>query len=103
MKACILVPVVFFNLTSTFSVSAAEAQIRVNQTGFLADGGKTALLMSTAVERNATFQVIDAGGKLVFSNSVGERLGSWSATYANVYQLDFSPVKSAGIYSIRVD
>jgi hypothetical protein len=47
-----------------------DAQIRVNQVGFLAGDSKTALLMATAVERNATFKVVSADGTVVLTAQV---------------------------------
>ena len=32
-----------------------------------------------------------------------KNLGSWNPAYANIYELDFSAVKTPGAYSIKVD
>jgi hypothetical protein len=90
-------------LSFASQAKAADAQIRVNQAGFLLRSGKTALLMSTASETGAAFRVVGADGKVVFSSPVGAGAGSWNAAYANVYLLDFSAVKTAGLYSLQVD
>lgn len=99
----IFTPVVAALISPALHAAATDAQIRVNQVGFLADGGKQALLMATAPESNATFQVIGAGGAVAFSNSVGDKIGSWNPAYANIYELDFSAVKAPGFYFIKVD
>ena len=82
---------------------AADAQIRVNQVGFLANDSKRALLMATDSERTAIFQVIGADGAVALASPVGNNRGSWNPAYANVYELDFSAVKAPGTYSIKVD
>lgn len=80
-----------------------DAEIRVNQAGFLADDNKPAWLMAGATESNATFRVIDAAGKAVLTASVGGKTGSWNPAYPYIYRLDFSSVKNPGIYSIEVN
>jgi len=80
-----------------------DAQIRVNQAGFLAGDSKRALLMATASERDATFLVVGADGVVAFRASVGNRTGSWNAIYTNVYLLDFSSVQRPGTYYLKVE
>ncbi len=60
--------------------------------------------MSTVAETGASFRVLDAAGKTLYSASVGKQSGSWSnspaLTYL-VYTLDFT-VPEAPHYSITV-
>ncbi|MBW8865093.1 MAG: glycoside hydrolase family 9 protein, partial [Verrucomicrobia bacterium] len=79
-----------------------DAQIRLNQIGFVVEGGKQALLMATEAESNAIFQVVSADGTVAFTGPIGNKTGSWSAAYPDVYVLDFSSVKKAGTYSVKV-
>ncbi|HSY17311.1 MAG TPA: glycoside hydrolase family 9 protein [Candidatus Acidoferrales bacterium] len=88
---------------SNLRAAPADAQIRVNQVGFLTGGAKSALLMATDMETNAIFQIVNTDGTIALTASIGERTGSWSAVYSNVYLLDFSAVKTAGVYSLRVE
>ena len=96
-----LLPVVAI-ISSTLHVAAADAQIRLNQAGFLAGGGKEALLMASGLESNATFQVVGADGTIAFTGPVGDRTGSWSPAYPAVYRLDFSVVTNPGTYTLKV-
>ncbi|BEL06250.1 hypothetical protein Q0Z83_044410 [Actinoplanes sichuanensis] len=87
-------------------VSAAPAAvtsfIRVNQVGYPADGPKTAFLLGTAAQAGTAFQVVDGAGTQVLSGTVGTSLGSWNSSYTAVAPIDFSALRTAGRYSIRV-
>src|ERR1039458_3819927 len=87
---------------STLNAAEINAQIRVNQAGFLVNDTKQALLMATGSESNAIFKVVSSDGPVALTASVGNKIGSWSTVYTNIYLLDFSSVKKAGIYSIKV-
>jgi hypothetical protein len=87
---------------STLNAAEINAQIRVNQAGFLVNDTKQALLMATDSESNAIFKVVSSDGPFALTASVGNKIGSWSTVYTNIYLLDFSSVKKAGIYSIKV-
>jgi endoglucanase len=83
--------------------ASATAFVRVNQIGYAAGSqAKRAYLMASAAETGATFSVKNASGTTVYSNSIGANLGKWSASYPNVYALDFSQVTSAATYTITV-
>ncbi|WP_106126406.1 glycoside hydrolase family 9 protein [Pseudosporangium ferrugineum] len=88
------------------AVTAAQAAvtsfIRVNQVGYPADGPKTAFLLGTTAQAGAPFQVVDGAGTQVLAGTVGASLGSWNSTYTAVAPIDFSSLRSAGQYSIRV-
>ena len=92
-----------FLLFSTVVIAVQpDAQIRVNQVGFLVGGDKLARLMATVPETGATFKVVSADGTVALTAPVGKNAGAWNPAYANVYELDFSAVKTAGVYSIKV-
>ena len=80
----------------------AKALVRVNQVGYALAAPKRAYLMASASEAGAVFTVKGSTGKTSYSAGVGPSLGSWSATYAFVYALDFDKVSMAGTFTITV-
>lgn len=97
-----LVPILLAFATAAAAIQP-EALIRVNQAGYLTSDSKQALLMATAPVTNATFSIIAADGAVALTAAVQKNAGIWNKTYANIYLLDFSAVKMAGIYSLKVD
>src|SRR4051794_35587651 len=83
--------------------TAAGAEVRVNQVGFLPAEAKEAFLLSAEPQAGASFSVLDATGTVALSAPVGQDLGAWSPAYGHVYKLDFSAVKTAGSYHVQVD
>ncbi|HKB46182.1 MAG TPA: glycoside hydrolase family 9 protein, partial [Ktedonobacterales bacterium] len=82
--------------------ATTTAFIRINQLGYASPAMKRAYLMASASEAGATFSVRNAGGTTVASGAIGASLGSWSASYPNVYAVDFDSVTAAGTYTIAV-
>jgi endoglucanase len=82
--------------------AAPAAFVRVNQVGYPAAASKRAYLMSSGSETGATFSVKDSSGATVHSANVGASLGAWGNTFKSVYALDFTPVRTAGSYTISV-
>jgi len=83
--------------------AAGTAFVRVNQLGYAAGShAKRAYLMASAAEAGATFSVKDSSGTTVYSAPLGAGLGKWSASYPDVYALDFPAVTAAGTYTISV-
>jgi endoglucanase len=78
------------------------AFVRVNQVGYPGAASKRAYLMASAAETGATFTVKNSTGATVFSGSIGASLGAWGNTFKSVYALDFTPVSTAGSYTISV-
>jgi endoglucanase len=89
-------------LTVQSHAFAADAQIRVNQVGFLPGDNKEAFLLSSGPETGATFTVLDANGTVEFTSTVDKSVGSWNAQVANIYKLDFSLLQKPGTYTIAV-
>jgi endoglucanase len=92
-------------LSSTNSVKAAEAFVRVSQVGYeTGHAPYRAYLMTTTAPSGASFRVLDSNGKTAYSAAVGPLVGTWSnsatLTY-RVYALDFT-VPTALQYSIAV-
>jgi endoglucanase len=84
------------------SGAAAAAFVRVNQVGYPAGASKRAYLMSSGDATGAAFTVRNASNAVVFSGTVGAKLGAWSHAYGYVHPLDFSSVATAGTYTIAV-
>lgn len=101
--AALLVPVNAAGPPEETPKPAARAFVRVNQVGYVAEGGKLAYLMSTASQAGATFDVVEVGGGVVHTGPVGGSIGAWSATFDHVYILDLSVVGDSGRYRIVVD
>ena len=83
--------------------AAGTAFVRVNQLGYATGSqAKRAYLMASSTEDGATFRVKDSSGSTVYSAPLGAGLGKWSASYPDVYALDFPVVTAAGTYTISV-
>src|SRR5215470_5061605 len=83
--------------------AAGAAFVRVNQIGYAtASQAKRAYLMASTAETGARFSVKNASGTTVYTASIGPNLGKWSASYPDVYALDFPSVTTAGTYTISV-
>jgi endoglucanase len=83
--------------------ATGTAFVRVNQLGYAAGSqAKRAYLMASGTESGATFSVKNSSGATVYSAPVGAALGKWSASYPDVYAVDFPAVTAPGIYSISV-
>lgn len=79
------------------------AYVRVNQIGYVSGASKRAYLMASGAETGATFSILNSSGATVFGPAaIGANLGSWSATYPDVYALDFDGFVTAGTYTISV-
>ena len=83
--------------------TGGTAFVRVNQLGYAAGSqAKRAYLMASGTESGATFSVKNSSGTTVYSAPIGANLGKWSASYPDVYAVDFPAVTAPGIYSISV-
>jgi endoglucanase len=91
--------------TETVPAQAAmgTAFVRVNQLGYaVGSQAKRAYLMASGTENGATFSVKNSSGAVVYSAPIGANLGKWSASYPDVYALDFPAVTTPDTYSISV-
>jgi endoglucanase len=82
--------------------AAPSAFVRVNQVGYPASATKRAYLMSTVDRSGTAFSVKNNSGAVVYTGTVGTRVGNWSSVYRYVQPLDFDPVTAAGTYSVSV-
>src|SRR5215475_3298707 len=89
----------------TVSAVAATgtAFVRVNQLGYATGSqAKRAYLMASGTENGAMFSVKNSSGATVYSAPIGANLGKWSASYPDVYAVNFPSVTTPGTYSISV-
>src|SRR5215467_13463553 len=83
--------------------AAGTAFVRVNQLGYATGSqAKRAYLMASGTENGAMLSVKNSSGTTVYSAPIGANLGKWSASYPDVYALDFPGVTTPGTYSISV-
>ncbi len=78
------------------------ALVRVNQVGYPAGASKRAYLMAGADATGAAFTVRNASNAIVFTGTVGAKLGSWNHPYLFVHPIDFGVVTAAGTYTIAL-
>lgn len=77
--------------------------VRVDSVGFSPGEVKHAYLMTNHGVSGESFTVKNAHGNTATSGAVGSHLrGRWSASYPDVYRLDFSKLRAAGTYTIHV-
>jgi endoglucanase len=83
--------------------ATGTAFVRVNQPGYATGSqAKRAYLMASGTETGALFSVKNSSGTTVYSAPIGANLGKWSASYPDVYAVDFPAVTTPGTYSISV-
>jgi endoglucanase len=83
---------------------APRAFIRVSLVGYAQHAdSKRAYVLSTADEKDGTFDVVDSHGSEVLSGLLGASAGDWNAKYPFVYAIDFGSVTDVGTYTIEVD
>jgi endoglucanase len=95
----------YFSFILLASFSSPESQsswIRINELGYSIHGPKVAVWASKTGERVRVFRVIDsATNKVIYKNQGGKAYGSYGP-FTETYRLNFSEVKTAGTYYIRV-
>jgi len=74
-------------------------KIRLNQLGYLPDGVKKAVILSSLSD---DFKIIDTAGHVAFSGQLAKK-GVWEAAGDTVQIADFSSLKKTGKYRICVD
>ncbi len=81
---------------------AIHAEVRVDQVGYATNATKRAYLMTSAARPGAMFQVVSSHGVIAYASTVGADQGAWSASYPDVYAMDFNAVRTAGSYHLVV-
>jgi endoglucanase len=83
--------------------NSGGAYLRFNQVGYRNADPKHVLVMSpSALPAGTTFQVQNGLCTMVLSAPVGADLGSWSATFPHVYDVDLSAITTEGHYTVQV-
>ena len=89
--------------TPAGSTTGPADRLRVDSVGFTPGEVKHAYLMTTGPVSGASYAVIDAHGATVLSGEVSTtNRGRWSASYPDVYSLDFSHLATPGTYHLVV-
>jgi len=105
VKKNLLQFVVILLTAINFSCSAAvssDIYVRANQVGFLPRDIKSATVMSKNDLATTSFSIVDAkDNKIVYKNKFTINRGAWGNFPFN-YEIDFSFLTSAGVYTIEV-
>ena len=83
------------------SKAAAPPEVRVNQVGYPASGPKAAFAMLARPVAAVRFEVTTPYG-VAYRGTSTDNVGAWNSGYRAVYRLDFSGVKTAGVYQVRI-
>jgi hypothetical protein len=79
----------------------AETVVRVDQVGYTPQSAKVAFAMLPRPVRSVSFAVIGRRG-VVYRGRSADDVGRWNARYRAVYRLDFSALRRAGRYQIKI-
>jgi endoglucanase len=74
--------------------------IRINQLGYKPNGSKVAVWCSKEEKAITVFQVVQAGGQVVYEGKAGKSFGAYGP-FVQTYRLNFSAVKTPGRYVIK--
>ncbi len=84
------------------AAAAQESFVRVDQGGYPASAPKRAYVMAGAAAAGAPWWLEDEAGTHVASGTLGASAGRWSASFPDVYAVDFDGVKTPGRYRLGV-
>jgi peptidoglycan/xylan/chitin deacetylase (PgdA/CDA1 family) len=100
----ILLSSIFALFVFATAVFALDAQIRVNQIGYLAGDAKKAIAFSK-LALEGDFLLIDAAsGKTVFRAPLKEiKADNWGADFPFYYEMDFSAVRQTGKFYVQLE
>jgi endoglucanase len=85
----------------TPKTAGRSAEVRVNQVGYPASGPKAAFAMLARPAAAVRFEVTTPYG-VAYRGTSTDDVGAWNSGYRAVYRLDFSGVKTAGVYQVRI-
>ncbi|WP_086660680.1 glycoside hydrolase family 9 protein [Lentzea kentuckyensis] len=100
IRRAVLVAAVLSGVVVTPAQAAPAGHIRLDQIGFGTTETKHAYVLGGAA--NTTFTVVDSRGRTVLTGRTGASTGSWSEKFPSVHPIDFSKVRTAGTYRIKV-
>jgi endoglucanase len=102
-KRCLIVSLVLAAIAGSLrAAESGDADIRVNQVGYLPDAPKVAVVCALTPRAVSTFVVVDTAGRVVFGPRAAIAAGAFGPC-VETYRLDFSALRSAGTYRVRVD
>jgi len=85
------------------AVSATvPTEIRVDQVGYTPDAPKVGYAMLPAPVATGVSFTVTSGSRVVFRGVSTDDAGSWNSRYRAVYELNFSALRCAGTYQVRV-
>src|SRR3954454_19946458 len=79
----------------------ATPAVRVDQLGYAVGERKLAYLLAPRTVRRASFEVVDAQGRVVLRGRVGRSRGPWNRRYRAVQPLDLSALRRPGSYRVH--
>jgi hypothetical protein len=100
IRRAALVAAVLTGVVVAPAQAAPAGHIRLDQIGFGTAEAKHAYVLGGAA--NTKFTVVDSSGRTVLTGRTGASTGSWSDKFPAVHPIDFSAVKTAGTYRIKV-
>ncbi|HEX7307036.1 glycoside hydrolase family 9 protein [Lentzea sp.] len=100
IRRAALVAAVLTGVVAAPAQAAPAAHVRLDQIGFGTSEAKHAYVLGGAA--NTRFSVVDSRGRTVLTGRTGASTGSWSEKFPAVHPIDFSALKTAGTYRIRV-
>ncbi|MET9634164.1 glycoside hydrolase family 9 protein [Lentzea sp. NPDC006480] len=100
IRRAALVAAVLAGVVVAPAQAAPAGHIRLDQVGFGTAEAKHAYVLGGAA--NTKFTVVDSRGKTVLTGKTGASTGSWSDKFPAVHPIDFSALKTAGTYRIKV-
>ncbi|HUQ60410.1 glycoside hydrolase family 9 protein [Lentzea sp.] len=100
IRRAALVAAVLTGVVAAPAQAAPAGQVRLDQIGFGPSEAKHAYVLGGAA--NTRFAVVDSRGRTVLTGRTGASTGSWSEKFPAVHPIDFSSLKAAGTYRIKV-
>ena len=76
--------------------------VRVNQVGYAVAGGKVAYVMTARPAGRVRFQVTRRNGSVALAGRSARSCASWTQRWRGCQVVDFSRLRAAGVYRIRV-
>lgn len=90
-------------LTSCSAPESADAQVRVDQTGYIVGESKTAYAMGDAGALDgAGYRVVDSSGDVMLEGELGDASAPWNDEYDAVRPIDLTDLDDVGDYRIEL-
>ncbi|MCX4907882.1 glycoside hydrolase family 9 protein [Streptomyces sp. NBC_00878] len=90
-------------LAPPVSAAPGDAEVRVNQVGYIVGETKQAFAMGTSSNlSDAGFKVVDENGTTVATGGLGTSTGGWNTAYDSVHTIDLTSVNTPGTYHVEL-